>query len=156
MTDAHDQNESHHYIVHFPEHGARPEDPHYKDFNHYHRTTRQTARCHIGQRVGYGDCRDAKGNYCPAPEDPSEKQEGLELHHAHIEFALTNGVSLSALAKDYPGVDDPDEVGAWVESGENFRWLCCYHHRGASGAHTASHSDWEASQYVMGLIDPAK
>ena len=156
MTDAHSQNESHHYIVHFPEHGARPEDPHYKDFDHYHRMTRQTARCYIGERVGYEDCRDTKGIYCPAPDAPSEKQEGLELHHAHIEFALTNGVSLSALAKDYPGVDNPDEIGAWVESGANFRWLCCYHHRGASGAHTASHSDWEASQYILGLIDPVK
>jgi hypothetical protein len=32
---------------------------------------------------------------------------------------------------------------------------CAWHHRGAAGAHTASHSDYEASQYVQGLISKA-
>jgi hypothetical protein len=32
---------------------------------------------------------------------------------------------------------------------------CAWHHRGAAGAHTASHSDFEASQYVQGLITGA-
>ena len=45
MTDAqpvaaHDQTESHRYVVHFPPHPARKDDPHYKDFDHFHRTTR--------------------------------------------------------------------------------------------------------------------
>jgi hypothetical protein len=31
---------------------------------------------------------------------------------------------------------------------------CVYHHRGPGGAHTASHSDWEAGQYVPALISP--
>ena len=39
-----------------------------------------------------------------------------------------------------------------VESGANFRWLCAFHHRGAAGAHCASHSDWEGEQYIRGLI----
>jgi hypothetical protein len=69
-----------------------------------------------------------------------------------VEFSLQNGISLTALEKDYPGISDPTQVGAWVESETNFRWLCVHHHRGAAGAHTASHADYEASQYVIGLI----
>lgn len=171
---AHQQAETHHYIVHYPPHPPRKGDPHYADFDAYHRKTRATARCYIGERVGFGDCRDEHGSPCPppghdmnmphffTPQGPVEcppncpaaagEQPGLELHHAHIEFALQNGISLTALEKDYPGVSDPSQVGAWVESGANFRWLCTFHHRAAGGAHTASHSDWEGSQYLPGLI----
>lgn len=153
MTEAHDAKQTHHYLVHFPPHPARKDDPHFVDFDAYHRRTRSTARCYVGERIGFGDCRDAQGSPAPAPE--VGLQPGLELHHAHIEFSLQNGVSLTALEKDYPGVSDATSIGEWVESETNFRWLCAHHHRGAAGAHTASHSDWEASQYIIGLIDKA-
>jgi hypothetical protein len=137
--------------MHFPAHPARSNDPHYVDFNAYHQMHRADARCHIGQRIGFGDCMDAQMLPCPVPADGGE-QPGLELHHAHVEFSLQNGVSLTALEHDFPGISDPLQVGAWIETDANFRWLCAWHHRGAAGAHTASHSDWEASQYVQGLI----
>lgn len=151
---AHEAAQTHHYMMHFPPHPARTSDPHYVDFNAYHKAHRATARCYIGERIGFGDCRDAKFQLCPPPESGGQ-QPGLELHHAHVEFSLQNGVSLTALEKDYPGISDPDHVGAWIETEANFRWLCAWHHRGAAGAHTASHSDWEASQYVAGLISKA-
>lgn len=151
---AHQAVQTHHYLMHFPPHPAREHDPHYKDFDAYHRKYRPTARCFIGERIGFGDCRDAQFNPCPPPPGGG-KQPGLELHHSHVEFSLQNGVSLTALEHDYAGISNPDEVGAWVESGANFRWLCAFHHRGPAGAHTASHSDWEASQYVIGLITKA-
>jgi hypothetical protein len=151
---AHDQVEGHHYAVHFPAHPARTSDPHYVDFNHYHQLHRAAARCYVGERVGFQDCRDAQGRPVPPPADGGE-QLGLELHHAHVEFSLQNGISLEALEKDFPGISDETSVGAWVETDVNFRWLCCFHHRGPGGAHTAAHSDWEASQYVPGLIDKA-
>ncbi|MHB8671868.1 MAG: hypothetical protein ACYDAD_15120 [Acidimicrobiales bacterium] len=147
---AHVGKQSHTYVVHFPPHPARQGDPHYVDFDHYHRKTRAAARCYVGERIGFSDCRDAQGNACVI--DSGGQQSGLELHHAHIEFSLQQGVDLAALEVDYPGISRPDEVGAWVESEANFRWLCVFHHRAAGGAHTASHSDWEASQYVPGLI----
>ena len=147
---AHTGQQSHSYTVHFPAHPARTSDPHYKDFDHYHRQTRAAARCYVGERIGFGDCLDAQGDPCVI--DTAGQQSGLELHHAHIEFSLQNGVDLAALEVDYPGVSNPDEVGAWVETAANFRWLCVFHHRAAGGAHTASHSDWEAEQYVRSLI----
>ena len=150
----HVQALTHRYLMHFPPHPARQDDPHYADFDHYHRKTRKTARCYIGERVGYGDCLDAKGTPCPPPADGGE-QPGLELHHSHIEFSLQNGISLKALEKDYPGISNRSAVGDWIESADNLRWLCAYHHRGAGGAHTASHADYEASQYIFGLIKPA-
>lgn len=180
QVPAHGQAESHHYVMHFPPHPAREADPHYADFDHYHRKTRATARCYIGERIGFGDCKDAQCRPCPPPGHDlnmphdvrflgavqgcppncpavAGEQPGLELHHAHVEFSLQNGVDLAALEKDYPGISDPSRVGEWVDSSpDNLRWLCAWHHRGAAGAHTASHSDWEASAYVQGLITEAK
>jgi hypothetical protein len=146
----HDQKVTHHYLLHYPSHLPRADDPHYVDFEAYHRAHREGARCEVGLRIGFDECRDAQGN--PAMPGPTGIQPGLELHHAHIEFALQNGVDLKALEHDYPGVSNPDEVGAWVESGANFMWLCAFHHRGHGGAHTASASDFEAEHYVKGLI----
>lgn len=76
----------------------------------------------------------------------------IELHHAHVEFSLQNGVDLAALEKDYPGISDQSQVGTWVESGANFQWLCAFHHRGHGGVHVASASDFEAEKYVRDLI----
>ncbi len=135
---AHSAAQGHKYLMHFPAHPARKDDPHYVDFNAYHRKYSKTATCFIGDRVGVDHCSDGP----------------LELHHAHVEFSLQNGVDLKALEHDYPGISDPEAVGKWIESEANFRWLCAYHHRGAAGAHTAAHADWEASQYIQGLIDP--
>ena len=151
---AHEQRESHSYTVHFPPHPARQSDPHYVDFEHFHRQHRATARCYVGERIGFGECRDEHGRLCPPPGGGGQ-QPGLELHHAHVEFALQQGVSLEALEQDFPGISNATDVGAWVESDQNFRWLCTHHHRGPAGAHTASHSDWEAGQYVLGLISSA-
>lgn len=133
---AHDQATTRHYLMHYPEHPARADDPHYRDFEEYRRRTKDTARCAFAVDAG----------------DNSECDGGLELHHAHIEFSLQNGVDLKRLEKHYPGVSNPDEVGAWVESGDNLVWLCAWHHRGHGGVHSAASSDYEASKFVKGLI----
>lgn len=136
MTDAHEQAETHRYLMHYPAHPPRNEDPHYKDFEEYRRKTKATAKCALGAH------RD----------DFSECGGELELHHSHIEFSLQNGVDLAWLERDYPGVSDPDSVGAWVESADNLEWLCEVHHRGPGGVHTAAASDFEAERYVRRLI----
>lgn len=136
MTAAHDQNETHRYTMRFPEHPARKDDPHYRDFEHYRAATKSTAVCAKGAEIG--STADCSG--------------GLELHHAHIEFSLQNGVDLAVLEAHYPGVSDPGRVGAWVESAANLMWLCEFHHRGHGGVHVASASDFEAETFVRGLI----
>ena len=134
--DAHDQAVTNNYIVHYPPHEARESDPHYRDFNAYRDSTKADAKCSIGEhRSDFSDCAG-----------------GLELHHAHIEFSLQNGVDLKWLEVDYPGISNADEVGKWVESADNLLWICEKHHRGVGGIHHASASDFEAEKYVRNLI----
>jgi len=136
--ESHDQNVTHRYIVHYPAHPERTSDPHYIDFNHFRQKTKDTAVCSVGaHRNDYSECDSA---------------HPLELHHTHIEFSLQNGVELKWLEADYPGVSDPENIGAWVESAENLEWLCLFHHRGHGGVHTAAAADYEAEKYVRGLI----
>lgn len=137
VTKAHTQVASHRYIMHYPDHYPRPDDPHYVDFEHYRKTHVKTARC------AYAD--SASGDQCTTQ---------LELHHKIIEFSLQNGVDFEVLERDFPGISDPNQIGAWVESDINFVWYCSWHHRGAGGVHNASSSDFEAEKYVTHLISP--
>lgn len=137
MTEAHSQPTTNRYLMHYPEHPPRESDPHYKDFNHYRKTHVNSAVCAFAERR-HGNTDECDG--------------GLELHHSHVEFSLQNGVDFALLEQDYPGISDPNEVGAWVESGDNLVFYCAKHHRGHGGVHHASASDFEAQVYVRGLI----
>jgi hypothetical protein len=138
VTGAHDKAVTHHYTVHYPDHAPRKDDPHYVDFEAFRRRTKKEATCTIGERRGdFSEC---------------SLDKPMELHHAHIEFAVANAVDLRWLSVDYPGVDNPDEVGAWIETAANLQWLCVFHHRGRGGVHVTSASDYEAERYVRGLI----
>lgn len=134
---AHLQSVTNHYTIAYPAHPARQDDPHYKDFEHYRRAHIDTAVCRFAERRG-GDASECGGD--------------LELHHAHVEFSMQNGVDLAVLERDYPGISNPDEVGAWVESADNLVFYCERHHRGRGGVHHASASDFEAEVYVRNLI----
>jgi hypothetical protein len=149
MTDdkivaAHVQAHTSHYDVHYPPHPAREDDPHYADFSHLHREWKKDPekwQCAIGKHRGdFSEC---------------SLDKPLELHHAHVEFSLQNGVDLAWLEVDYPGISSQDKVGAWVESPANLMVLCVAHHRGPGGVHVASASDFEASKYVRKLISDA-
>jgi len=133
---AHDQAATHRYTLYYPAHPPRESDPHYAAFEAYRRATKDTAKCHHAEATG----------------DASDCQGPLELHHARIEFALQNGVDFELLAKDFPALKDPTQLNAWIESPENLRWYCTFHHRGHGGVHTASASDFEASFYVKHLL----
>lgn len=141
IVKAHDQKVTHSYIVRYPDHQAREGDEHYADFHHIHNEWKKDPekwQCAIGKaRNDFSECT---------------LDQPLELHHSHIEFSLQNGVDLKWLEVVYPGVSDPTQVGAWVESADNLQVLCIFHHRGAGGAHTASASDFEAEKFVRGLI----
>ncbi len=138
---AHAGHVGHSYTIHFPAHPARTADPHYRDFNHLHEAWKKDPdrwQCAVGKHRGdFSEC---------------DLTRPLELHHSHIEFSLQNGVDLKWLEIDYPGVSDAEHVGAWVESADNLEVLCVFHHRGPGGKHTAAFADFEAEQYVRGLI----
>ena len=134
---AHLQHVTNAYVVAYPDHAPRAGDPNYADFEAYRARTKDTAKCQYGTDLG-GDYSMCNG--------------GLELHHAHIEFALANGVDLKLLEVRYPGVSDPAQVGAWVESADNLQWLCEKHHRSHAGVHHVSASDFEAEHFVRDLI----
>ena len=123
-VEAHVSKVTHNYTVRFPEHPAREDDPHYIDFNHIHNAWKKDPekwQCLIGKHRGdFSEC---------------DLVHPLELHHAHVEFSLQNGIELT-----------------WVESAENLMVLCQFHHRGHGGAHVASASDFEGLKYVRGLI----
>lgn len=136
-TPAHEQRVAHDYLIAYPEHAPRESDPHYVDFEAYRKRTVATAKCGWGVAVG----------------DFSECGGGLELHHHDIEFALQNSVDLKHLEFAYPGVSNPNEVGAWVESGTNLEWLCQKHHIAAgAGVHDLSSSDYAASRFVQSVF----
>ena len=139
MTAAHSQTVDHRYSVHYPEHAPRKSDPHYQDFRKYkrNRKTEGTYHCDFAAKYRNGDFSECDGQ--------------IECHHAHIEFAVQNGVDLSLLEKDYPGVSK-QEIGAWVESAANLELLCTFHHRGHGGTHVASQSDYEGEKYVKNLL----
>lgn len=141
MPDAESRKVTHSYTVRYPAHDAREDDPHYRDFDHLRREwSKDPAKwqCLIGKLRGdFSEC---------------DNTNPLELHHAHIEFALLNAVDLAWLERQYPGISDPNTLGAWVESAENLVVLCRRHHRGHDGAHVASASDYEGIKFVRGLI----
>jgi hypothetical protein len=139
MTDAHNQATTNRYVIHYPEHPERTDDPHYKDFNHFRQTTKASAQCSVGlHRNDFSEC---------------SLDQPLEVHHTHIEFALQNDIDLAWLEVDYPGISNPDEIGAWVESAANLEWLCIFHHRASgTGKHHAAVADFEGERYIRGLI----
>lgn len=138
VVQRHTQKISHSYYVVYPDHEPREKDPHYADFMAYRKRTKATAKCKFAEEIG--------------DDSECDKEHPLELHHAHIEFALQNGVDLARLEHVYPGISNPDEVGAWVESAANLVWYCQLHHRGHGGIHVAAAADFEAEKFVKGLI----
>jgi hypothetical protein len=150
VTDAHDQKITNHYVIHFPEHAPRENDPNYKLFNAYHKKNEPISVCFMGAKLGFGQCSDAFGH--PMMDQPGHP--GLELHHKIIEFATINMVDLTVFSKDFPGVDTMEKLMKWAETVDNFMWLCAKHHRGAGGIHHAAFADWTAEMYIRDLIGP--
>ena len=52
MVPTHEQVVTHRYVVHYPEHPAREDDPHYRDFEAYRKRTKADAVCALGAARG--------------------------------------------------------------------------------------------------------
>jgi hypothetical protein len=137
---AHVQPITHHYTEHYPEHEGRVDDPWHADFEEFkrRRVANDTSYCDFAHtyRSDSSEC---------------DLSTPLEAHHSIIEFALQNGVDIKLLEQFYPGVSTMG-IGKWIDSDQNLTLLCAWHHRGHGGVHIASASDWEAYQFVKGLI----
>lgn len=142
MSDvpAHEQRVTHSYVMHYPAHPPRQDDPHYADFEEYKRRRREDGiyHCDFAQAFRSGDTSEC------------DLSKPLECHHRVIEFSLQNGVDLSLLEKAYPGVSK-EGIGEWIETAPNLELLCVNHHRGTAGVHVVSASDFEAEKFVRGL-----
>lgn len=145
LIPAHAQTVTNRYVIHYPDHEPREGDPHYADFRAWKKRQRATPgawRCAWAARV------DDDSQCAPGP---------LEAHHGHIEFAMARAVDLTHLEHLYPGISNPDEVGAWIESDQNLILYCPRHHRSAdAGLHHLSAADFEASHFLaVGTITTA-
>ncbi len=142
---AHSQLVTHSYFINYPEHGPRETDPYYADFHAYKALRRKagTYVCDFAVEHRAGDFSE-----CSPPDVP------LECHHRHIEFAMMNGVDLTLLEPDYPGVSAMG-IGKWVESAANLMLLCVVHHRTDNGVHKVSASDYGSSFYIRNLFGKA-
>jgi len=142
VTDvpAHDQRVTHSYVVHYPAHEPRAEDPHRAEFEEYKRRRREagTYHCDFAAQFRDGDASECDGAH------------PLEAHHTHLEFALLNGADAALLEEQWPGVTTAG-VGAWLDGDENLTLLCQTHHRGHGGVHVLAAADYEASKLVRRL-----
>lgn len=141
---AHDQRFTHRYVVSYPEHGPREDDPHKPDFEAWKRRRREagTYHCDFAAEHRGGDAGEC------------DTEHPLEAHHKVIELALMNAVDFALLDADYPGISAPT-VGAWIDGDQNLTLLCRAHHRGPGGVHNASASDYTSEFYIRDMITKA-
>lgn len=59
-------------------------------------------------------------------------------HASNIEYAVQNETDWQVVSKDFPAVTDTESLDAWVESEQNFRWLCAHHHRSPQAPTTSA------------------
>jgi hypothetical protein len=141
IVTAHTQKTTHSYLIHFPDHAPREQDPYYADFHHFKANRRKAGTYTCDFAVEH---RGGNTSEC-------DLTKPLEAHHRIIEFAVMNSVDLSLLEHDYPGISLMT-IGKWTESATNLMLLCVPHHRGHMGVHVASASDYAATFYIRNLI----
>ncbi len=122
MTPAHDQTQHLTVVCHYPDHGARADDPHYADF--------EAAKKRLKDQGLY------KCVVCGSDQQ-------VELHHAHVEYSLQNAVDVTKLNEALGLHLSDDDFAAWIDSPGNLEPLCLKHHRGSEGIHISPEPLWE-------------
>ena len=145
IVPAHIQVVTRHYVINYPEHGPREEDPAYADFHAYKAMRKKagTVYCDFAMEHRRGDFSEC------------DMASPMECHHRIIEFAMMNDVDMTLLEPDYPGVSDMG-IGKWVESAANLELLCVIHHRTDSGVHKIAYADFGAGFYIRNLFRKAE
>src|ERR1019366_10512239 len=109
VTAAHSQVASHRYVMSYPWHYPRVDDPNYVDFEAFHKKHGPDARCTFAIHGTLdGDTGPLRQTEVPhrliGPGEvraQCDTTHPIELHHAHVEFSLQNGIDLVLLEKDY-------------------------------------------------------
>ncbi len=145
VTAAHDQRFVNAYIVAYHAHEPRADDPHAIDFEEWKRRQRAAGKWRCGWAARIDD------------DSQCSLDKPLEGHHAEIELALLNNVSFAALEHAFPGISDPTQVGAWIDSDPNLILYCEKHHRAAgAGVHVVDSAMYESSHFLLaGTLGPA-
>jgi hypothetical protein len=144
IVPAHNQKFTHSYIVHYPAHAPRANDPHKWDFDQWKKRRREANTYH---------CDFAK-DHRGGDESECDLKHPLEAHHKVVELAMMNEIDFALMETDFPGIS-AQEVGAWIDSDANLTLLCINHHRGPMGVHCASASDFGSTFYIRNLIEGA-
>jgi hypothetical protein len=135
----HIQKVSHTYLVAYPEHAPRADDPYKHDFDAWKLRRRSSYYCDFAHDHRNGDMSEC------------DTLHPLEAHHKIIELALMNSVDLSLLEADYPGIS-VQGIGKWIDNDENLQLLCITHHRSYAGVHMVSASDYGSSFYIRNML----
>jgi hypothetical protein len=127
VTDAHTQTEHLTLIYAYPAHEPRVGDVHYHVFNEARKRMKKLGALK-----------------CWVDNDDCDRVHPVELHHAHVEFALANIVDVAHFRQQYPefAIPDDDAFLDWIESEGNLLPLCVTHHRGLLGIHTIHYPAW--------------
>lgn len=152
MTDqpivaAHAQKITNHYVINYPAHEPRKNDPHYADFREWKRRQKADGKWRCAWAALINDDTDC------------DLSTPLEAHHSHIEIALLNAIDFDRLEHVYPGISDRAKAGAWIDSDANLTLLCAKHHRGQGhGVHHLSASDYAGAPFLTDgtFADPDK
>lgn len=150
MTDevaAHKQAVTNRYVVNYPEHEPRANDPHKVDFDAWKRRQKADGKWRCAWAAELDD------------DSECDLTKPLEAHHSHLELALLNGVDFAHLEHLFPGISDPDQVGAWIDGDSNLILYCCRHHRALeAGVHHLDAAMWEAAKVIKAgtLLAPPK
>lgn len=144
QVQAHLQTVSHRYVVRYPNHDPRAQDPHKADFLEWkhRRKNNNTYTCDFATKHRSGNTAEC------------DNTRPLEAHHNIVELAMMNELDFALLDADFPGIS-ADTVGAWIDSDPNLTLLCVNHHRGPMGVHVTSFSDFNGEYYVRNLIAKA-
>jgi hypothetical protein len=136
-----------HEIAHYPEHGPRETDPHYKIFN--------AARHHLIDVLGVG-CwiGGARKQDLAAGLSLGHRCYGatqLEAHHHIAEFAALAEEDWQKVAADFPQLNihsDEDFLRA-AEAEGGLLILCDKHHRSPHhGIHSLTEPVWKLDRYA--------
>ncbi len=137
-----------HELAHYPEHGPRETDPHYKIFNRsrHHLIDVLGVGCWIGgaTKTQIADGL-AAGHRCYGATV-------LEAHHSVAEFAGLNAVDWQKIAADFPtlGVHSNEDFLSAAESEGGLLIICSKHHRDPQfGIHSITYPVWTLDRYAQ-------